>query len=220
MVFPPLTRETTAGGAKSGAPILLAYMWPSRWFTPTSGLSAAQAAPLANATPTTRAPTRPGAYVTPTPSRSDQVRRSMPKRCAATSRHSSHTPQMASMCLRLAISGTTPPKREWKSIWLATTSESRLPFPSTMAAAVSSHELSMARMSGRSRCAAGWAAFCASCASSTRSVMPATSTGDSWMPASSVTARSAFASAAPPTAEDPMTPCSGPSMITASSRSE
>jgi len=54
---------------------------------------------------------------------------------------------MASMCLRLAISGTTPPKREWKSICEATTSETMVPASSISAAAVSSHDDSMARIS-------------------------------------------------------------------------
>ena len=162
-VLPPDTSDTTAGGAKSGVPILFAYKWPSRWFTPMNGLSAAHAAPLANATPTTSAPTSPGAYVTATASRSLHVRRATPRWAAATSKHSSHTPQMASMCLRLAISGTTPPKRAWKSICDATTSATRFPVPSTMAAAVSSHEDSIARMSGRAAArtsAAGWGASC------------------------------------------------------------
>ena len=50
------------------------------------------------------------------------------------------------MCLRLAISGTTPPKRAWKSIWVATTEEHTLPRSSMTAMAVSSQEDSTARM--------------------------------------------------------------------------
>ena len=44
---------------------------------------------------------------------------------AARSSASSTTPTIASVCLRLAISGTTPPKRAWKSIWLAITLDER-----------------------------------------------------------------------------------------------
>ena len=47
---------------------------------------------------------------------------------------------------RLAISGTTPPKRAWRSIWLATTDDRTRVARSTTAAAVSSHEVSMPRM--------------------------------------------------------------------------
>ena len=38
-------------------------MWPSKWFTPTSGLFKAYASPLAYDTPTNNAPTKPGPYV-------------------------------------------------------------------------------------------------------------------------------------------------------------
>ena len=203
MVLPPDTSDTTAGGVKSGHPMRLAYRWPSRWFTPMSGTSAAHAAPFANATPTTSAPTSPGAYVTATAERSRQRSDFIPRFFAATSRHSSHTPQMASMCLRLAISGTTPPKRAWKSIWLATTSEASAPSPSTIAAAVSSHEDSIARMSGRDTPAMPTAVACTSCEASTCSSMPATSRDDS-----------SKGSAAP--TRGARSPC----MISASSRSE
>ena len=48
------------GGATSGSANMLAKMWPSRWFTPTSGSPVAIDAPFAYASPTTSAPTSPG----------------------------------------------------------------------------------------------------------------------------------------------------------------
>ena len=44
---------------------------------------------------------------------------------------------------RLAISGTTPPKRACSSTWLDTTDDSTWRASTTTAAAVSSHEVSM-----------------------------------------------------------------------------
>jgi hypothetical protein len=60
------------------------------------------------------------------------------------------TPTIASVCLRDAISGTTPPNLRWKSTWLATTLESTSWPSRSTAAAVSSHDVSMARI--RSLC--------------------------------------------------------------------
>ena len=51
-----------------------------------------------------------------------------------------------STCARPAISGTTPPKRAWRSTWLDTTDESTFVPPMTTAAAVSSQLVSMPRM--------------------------------------------------------------------------
>ena len=85
------------------------------------------ASPLAYATPTTSAPTSPGACVTAIASRSAKGSGpSSPSAAPARSIASSTTPTIASVCLRLAISGTTPPKRAWKSIWLATTLDEQL----------------------------------------------------------------------------------------------
>src|SRR4051794_11559427 len=47
---------------------------------------------------------------------------------------------------RLAISGTTPPKRACRSTWLDTTDDRTVRPPHTRAAAVSSHDVSMPRM--------------------------------------------------------------------------
>lgn len=69
-----------------------------------SGLLSAKAKALEKATPTTNAPTRPGAYVTAIASMSFQFK-------LVFEMHSSATPAMASICFLLAISGTTPPKR-------------------------------------------------------------------------------------------------------------
>ena len=47
---------------------------------------------------------------------------------------------------RLAISGTTPPNRAWRSTWLDTTDDRTVVPFSTTAAAVSSHDVSIPRM--------------------------------------------------------------------------
>ena len=54
---------------------------------------------------------------------------------------------IVSMWARLASSGTTPPKAACRSIWLATTDERTAKVSSTTAAAVSSHDVSMASSS-------------------------------------------------------------------------
>src|SRR4051794_15355882 len=53
---------------------------------------------------------------------------------------------MFSMCARLAISGTTPRNRACRSTWLATMLERTCTPSTTMAAPVSSHVDSMARI--------------------------------------------------------------------------
>ncbi len=54
---------------------------------------------------------------------------------------------MASMCLREAISGTTPPYLLWTAIWEAMTFDSMMRPSRTTAAAVSSQDVSMAKTS-------------------------------------------------------------------------
>src|SRR5262245_16199665 len=56
------------------------------------------------------------------------------------------TSSITSTWARLAISGTTPPKRAWRSAWLDTTDERTRRPSSTTAAAVSSHDVSIARI--------------------------------------------------------------------------
>ena len=56
------------------------------------------------------------------------------------------TGPIRSTCARLAISGTTPPKRACRSTWLDTIDERTRRPSSTTAAAVSSHDVSSARM--------------------------------------------------------------------------
>ena len=65
------------------------------------------------------------------------------------------TATTASVCLRDAISGTTPPKRAWKSTWLATTLESSSRPPRMTAAAVSSQVVSIAEDEVVARAARG-----------------------------------------------------------------
>src|SRR5438552_4225457 len=68
-----------------------------------------------------------------------------PSRPAST-RASATTGVSSSTWARLAISGTTPPKRAWRSTWLDTTEDSTAAPLATTAAAVSSHEVSIPRM--------------------------------------------------------------------------
>ena len=78
--------------------------------------------------------------MTPTQDRSRGVSVSQPKWRPAWAMASSNTPTIASTCLRDAISGTTPPKRAWKSIDVATTFAQISPCESMTAIAVSSHD--------------------------------------------------------------------------------
>ena len=102
--------------------------------------------------PTRRAPTRPGPDVTATAVRSCP---DMPASCRARSTMGVTVSRWA----RLANSGTTPPKAAWRSIWLATTDERTENVSSTTAAAVSSHDVSMAstvRLTGLPRGRPRW----------------------------------------------------------------
>ncbi len=74
---------------------------------------------MAAATPTSNAPTRPGPTVAATASMSDP---SQP----ASSSASATTGLSRSTWARLAISGTTPPKRACRSIWLDTTDDAHV----------------------------------------------------------------------------------------------
>ncbi len=107
-----------------------------RWCTGTRGSPAERASPLAKFTPTSSAPISPGAQVTAMPSIWESC-------FPLWDRASCTTPVMASLCSREAISGTTPPNTRCRSIWEATTEESICLPSSTIAAAVSSQELSM-----------------------------------------------------------------------------
>ena len=110
------------------------------WCTPTSGMSFAKLMAFASATPTSSAPTRPGPYVTPMASKSSRV-------TSASFNASSMTWLIFSMCFLEAISGTTPPYNLCSSIWDDMILDNMvLPFFTTEAA-VSSQELSIARIS-------------------------------------------------------------------------
>src|SRR5215471_21319376 len=113
-------------------------MWPSRWFTPTSGAPWTHPRALAAEQPTRSEPTSPGPWVTAMPSRS---RSPMP--ASPSARRMTGT--IVSRCRREASSGTTPPYGAWTSSCEATTLESTLRPPSRTAAAVSSQEVSMPR---------------------------------------------------------------------------
>ena len=111
-----------------------------------SAARAAAAAAFANDTPTSSEPTSPGPCVTATAPRSAHD-----ARASASAR--STTPQMSRMCWREASSGTTPPHSRWIGTCEATTFEriahgrAASPVSSTTAADVSSHEVSMPRIS-------------------------------------------------------------------------
>ena len=95
---------------------------------------------LASATPTSKAPTSPGPYVTPIASISSSV-------TPASVNAFLITGLIFSICFLDAISGTTPPYSVCIAIWvLITLDNTSLPFFTT-AAAVSSQELSIARIS-------------------------------------------------------------------------
>jgi hypothetical protein len=88
--------------------------------------------------PTSNAPTSPGAFVTAIPSMSSSVD-------AAFASAAWTTGTTFRMCARDASSGTTPPYRSCTSCCDATTSDRTVVPSSTIAAAVSSHELSSPR---------------------------------------------------------------------------
>src|SRR5438093_10975207 len=113
-------------------------MCPSRWFTPMKGAPVARAMALAPATPTSSAPTSPGPTVTAMPSSTENR---SPVRAMA----SWTSGDSASTCAREASSGTTPPKRRCMSTWLDTRLTRTSEPSSTIATAVSSHEVSIPR---------------------------------------------------------------------------
>ncbi|SKT98580.1 Uncharacterised protein [Mycobacteroides abscessus subsp. abscessus] len=96
---------------------------------------------MAADTPTRSAPASPGPMVAATTSGRCTPARSSARRAVTPS---------ASRCAREAISGTTPPKRACSSTLEATSSASSTTDPSGVSSAiptpVSSHELSIARM--------------------------------------------------------------------------
>ena len=136
---PPETTKQTKGGSKSLWSIKLALICPSIWLTPINGLSKEYANPLAYWSPTKSAPTNPGPYVTAIASMSSNV-------TPATSKASSTTAFIASMCFLDATSGTTPPNFVCISIWEDIIfDKTSLPLTTT-AAAVSSQLLSIANI--------------------------------------------------------------------------
>src|SRR2546421_3983628 len=94
---------------------------------------------LAALTPTSREPASPGPEQAATAPMSESSRPASISAWAMTGLTSSRW-------ARLAISGTTPPKRAWRSLWLATTDDFRATPSSTTPTAVSSQEVSMPRM--------------------------------------------------------------------------
>src|SRR5215208_2280099 len=136
MVWAPDTSSTSIGSGRSGSSRKAAYTCASRWLTPTKGTSHTRARALAALMPTSSDPTRPGPTVQATASTSGPW-------SPASTRASATTGVSSSTWARLATSGTTPPKRAWRSTWLDTTEE-RTSVPSrTTAAAVSSQLVSM-----------------------------------------------------------------------------
>src|SRR2546423_2512083 len=113
-------------------------MWPSRWFTPMKGTPSASATAFAAAIPTSSAPTSPGPTVTATASTS-------PTRISASFIARSIIGLMASTCAREATSGTTPPNRSCRCVWLETRFARTHRPSSTTATAVSSQEVSIPR---------------------------------------------------------------------------
>src|SRR5215207_11438300 len=138
-VWPPETSSTTSGSSRSGSSRNAAYRWPSRWLTATKGTSHTRARALAALRPTSSEPTRPGPDVAATASTSWSA-------TPASTSASATTGVSSSTWARLAISGTTPPYLAWRSIWLATTDDRTRVARSTTAAAVSSHDVSMPRI--------------------------------------------------------------------------
>ena len=81
---------------------MLAVTWPCRWSTGTSPMRRDAASALAEESPTSSAPIRPGPWVTATVSMS-------PRRVPARSSASAVTASTSSRWCLAAISGTTPP---------------------------------------------------------------------------------------------------------------
>src|SRR3954452_8608164 len=104
------------------------------------GLSSDNARPLAAATPTSKAPARPGPLVTATASTSAGL-------IPAVSQARRIVGTIASRCARLATSGTTPPNRACSSTLDAIASASSV-CPRTIPTPVSSHDVSIPRIRG------------------------------------------------------------------------
>src|SRR5207244_8354897 len=111
--------------------------------TPTNGTPHTRASALAALMPTSSEPTNPGPIVAATASRA------LPSTPDSTST-SATTGVSSCTWARLATSGTTPPKRACRSIWLDTTEDSTSEPLATTAAAVSSHDVSIPRMTNGS----------------------------------------------------------------------
>src|SRR5690348_15549707 len=115
-------------------------MWPHRWLTPVSGLAHAAARPSPTPAPTSRHPTRPGPRVTASRSTSAGL-------APAFSKARSISEGSRTRWSRAASSGTTPPNSLCTSTWVwMTLLRTRRP-SSTSATEVSSHEVSMPRIS-------------------------------------------------------------------------
>ena len=139
---PPLTSSARHGSGSGPCSSWSTATWAARWLTPYSGVPSPSASALAAATPTSRAPTRPGPAVTETASTSDS-------RTPARSQARSTVGTIASRWAREATSGTTPPKRACSSTEEAMTSASSS-LPRTSPTPVSSQEVSIPSTSGAS----------------------------------------------------------------------
>ena len=106
----------------------------------------AQAIAFAAERPTSSAPTSPGPWVTAT-------RSTLAIGSPADSSASRTTGETSSRWRRDATSGTTPPKRACRSACDDTTDESTRPSSVTTAAAVSSHDVSIPRITTPARTA-------------------------------------------------------------------
>src|SRR4051812_27834727 len=139
---PPETSSAIDGSASGPCCSSSTATCAARWLTPYSGLSSASAYAFAAATPTSRAPVKPGPEVTAIASTSSTV-----APASASARWTVGT--IASRCAREAISGTTPPNRSCSSTEVASASASSV-CPRTSPTPVSSHEVSNPRINGSS----------------------------------------------------------------------
>ena len=119
-------------------------MWPSRWLTGTSGSPSLQASVLAIVMPTSSEPARPGALghrdgVDVRPVARCRLARA-PPRGPGSSSAGGRARRPRARCR---------PVGAWSATWLATTLETMRRPPSTTATAVSSQEVSTARMRPR-----------------------------------------------------------------------
>ena len=100
--WPPETSSARQGSGSGPCSSWSTATWAARWLTPYSGVPRPSASALAEATPTSSAPARPGPLVTAIASRSWS-------RMPAVSHARSIVGTIASRWARLATSGTTPP---------------------------------------------------------------------------------------------------------------